>query len=59
MGSIANGFANVIPSSHSTLDKDKIMNRLNIGAILLAGNLAFSVNAMAQSMSKDEYKGAE
>ncbi len=35
------------------------MNKLNITSIALALSLAFSVNAMAQSMSKDEYKAAE
>lgn len=35
------------------------MNKLNIGSIALALSLAFSVSAMAQNMSKDEYKTAE
>ena len=35
------------------------MNKLNITAIAVAISLAFSVGAMAQGMSKDEYKAGE
>lgn len=35
------------------------MNKFTISSITLAISLAFSVNAMAQNMSKDEYKAAE
>ncbi|OIQ71677.1 hypothetical protein GALL_467000 [mine drainage metagenome] len=31
------------------------MNKFNITSIVLALGLAFSANAMAQNMSKDEY----
>ncbi len=35
------------------------MNKFNISAIVLAISLAYSVNVMAQTMSKAEYKAAE
>jgi hypothetical protein len=35
------------------------MNKFTISSLALAVSLAISVNAMAQNMSKDEYKGAE
>ena len=35
------------------------MNKFNISSVALALSLAFSVNAMAQKMSKDEYKAAD
>jgi hypothetical protein len=35
------------------------MNKFTISSFALAVSLAFSVNAMAQNMSKDEYKAAE
>jgi hypothetical protein len=35
------------------------MNKFTISSIILALSLAFSVNAMAQNMSKDEYKAAD
>ncbi len=35
------------------------MNKFTISSLALAVSLAFSVNAMAQNMSKDEYKAAE
>ncbi len=35
------------------------MNKFTISSLALAISLAFSVNAMAQNMSKDEYKAAE
>ena len=34
------------------------MNKLKISAIVLAISLAYSVNGMAQSLSKTEYKAA-
>jgi len=35
------------------------MNKLNIKVIALAVGFAFSAGAMAQSMSKDDYKAAK
>ena len=35
------------------------MNTLNINAIALAVSFAFSAGAMAQSLSKDEYKAGK
>ena len=35
------------------------MNQFNIGTITVAISLAFSAGAMAQSMSKDEYRAGK
>ncbi len=35
------------------------MNKFTISTLALAVSLAFSISAMAQNMSKDEYKAAE
>jgi hypothetical protein len=49
----------VIASLPDSINKGKTMNKFNINAIAVAISLAFSAGAMAQTMSKEQYKSGK